>query len=326
MGRYAERAEGLVRFLRCIMARLTEDAQSGGGQALPTLMRAMTLAWEGLAPLANELPSQRNSDHEHTLLAAMFESELSSSVSASLIGLHHVSSLVRDYMTLESWRIVTELKETFTLGPDSNRLELSEALECLNHTIMILSAFSGLGIENMIRGPEWRFLDMGRRIERAMHTASVLRHTLTEVNSQEAAILEALIEIVDSSITYRTRYFTRLQCAAVVDLVLTDDSNPRSVLYQLVQLSDHVDHLPRDHSMPSLSPAQRLIMAMLTQVRLAGLESLCEVNISGSRPQLDALLTRLLEELPALSDNITYHYLSHAEPTRHFAHMTQSDR
>jgi uncharacterized alpha-E superfamily protein len=165
---------------------------------------------------------------------------------------------------------------------------------------------------------------MGRRIERAMHTASVLRHTLVEVNPQEAAVLEALVEIADSAIPYRSRYLTQLQCAPVVDLILTDDTNPRAVLYQLMALAEHVEHLPRDRSMPSLSPAQRLIMTMLTQVRLAEIEVLCQIARSGSRTRLDALLTTLLDGLPALSDNITYHYLSHAELTQHLAQMHQA--
>jgi uncharacterized circularly permuted ATP-grasp superfamily protein/uncharacterized alpha-E superfamily protein len=324
MGRYAERAEGLVRYLRSVLVRLTDNSKPSSSYAFPTLIRAMTRAWEGLVPLTPEPDRVSLSAHEHILLAAMFDPELKSSVRSSLSGLHHVSALVRDYMTLESWRIVTQLEEHFTLSPDSDRLNLSEALELLNHTIMILSAFSGLAIENMIRGPEWRFLDMGRRIERAMHTASVLRHTLVEVNPQEAAVLEALVEIADSTITYRSRYLTQLQCAPVVDLILTDDTNPRAVLYQLMALAEHVEHLPRDRSMPSLSPAQRLIMTMLTQVRLAEIDVLCQIGRSGSRTRLDALLTTLLDGLPALSDNITYHYLSHAELTQHLAQMHQT--
>ena len=122
--------------------------------------------------------------------------------------------------------------------------------------------------------------------------------------------------------TYRSRYRTSLQFAPVLDLVLMDDTNPRSVVYQLVALAEHIESLPRDHVRPSLSPAQRLGMTLLTSVRLAAIEALCEVNGAGRRSHLETMLTRLLTDLPLLSDTITHHYLSHAEPSRHLAAST----
>jgi uncharacterized circularly permuted ATP-grasp superfamily protein/uncharacterized alpha-E superfamily protein len=322
MGRYAERAEGLVRLLRSMWMRLTNESKPGGSVALPALFRAMCGTWDGLAALAGASGANyAPASYEQALMAATFDAKLASSVRTSLKKLHHTSSLVRDHMTLESWRIVTQLEEYFdvTHAPDTSRLQVGEVLELLQHTIMILSAFSGLAIENMIRGPEWRFLDMGRRLERAWHTTSLLRHTLADFEGQEAAILEALLEVGDSVITYRSRYLTRLQCAPVLDLLLTDETNPRSVLYQLIALSEHVEYLPRDRAMPSLSPTQRLTMRMLTAVRLAEIDRLSLMSPSGTRSQLDTLLMQLLADLPVLSDTITYYYLSHAEPPRHLA-------
>jgi len=191
----------------------------------------------------------------------------------------------------------------------------------LHQTIMTLSAFSGLGSENMIRGPEWRFLDMGRRIERAAHSISLFRSTLVDMQAPELAVLEALLEIGDSSITYRTRYLTRLQCAAVLDLLIADDTNPRAILYQLNALADHVENLPRDATKPELSPAQRLAIAMLTHVRLAEMDHLAQIARNGQRLQLEAFLTQLGQDLPALSNTITHHYLSHAESTRHLSKL-----
>ena len=119
--------------------------------------------------------------------------------------------------------------------------------------------------------------------------------------------------------TYRSRYLTTLQCAPVLDLVLMDDTNPRSVVYQLIALAEHVEHLPRNHARPSLSPAQRLALMALTSLRLAEINVLCEVSGDGRRSHLETLLTRLRTDLPALSDTMTHHYLSHAEISRHLA-------
>jgi uncharacterized circularly permuted ATP-grasp superfamily protein/uncharacterized alpha-E superfamily protein len=318
MGRYAERAEGMVRLLRSMMVRLADESKPGGGAAFAMLLRALHATQERVAPLGDVHDGGSTpTSYTQVLLPAMFDAAWSNSVRTSLHNLHHVSALVRDYMTLESWRIVTQLTEHFTPFPGDGPIHTGAALDLLNHTIMILSAFSGLGSENMIRGPEWHFLDMGRRIERALHMTFLLQRTLVDLNEQEGSVLDALLEVGDSVITYRTRYLTRLQCAPVLDLLLTDDTNPRAVIYQLVELARHVERLPRDRGMPSLTPAERLTLRLLTAVRLAQVDLLCQVDSGGRREQLDTLLRQLLTDLPAVSDTITHHYLSHAEPTRH---------
>lgn len=280
MGRYAERAEGLVRFLRGVMLRLAGEAKPGGIEALPALFKALAATWEGLGtpePFPSEVGNGASGMYEAAVLAAMCDLDSPNSVRASLQSLRRGLGLVRDYMTLEAWHIVNQLEEKFSHFSTSGQLHVGETLELLHQTIMTLSAFNGLGSENMIRGPEWRFLDMGRRIERATHSTSLLRSALVEIEGPEAAVLEALLEIGDSSITYRTRYLTRLQCGAVLDLLIADDTNPRAILYQLQALADHVENLPRDHEKPELSPAQRLAIAMLTHVRLAEMHHLARL-------------------------------------------------
>ena len=101
--------------------------------------------------------------------------------------------------------------------------------------------------------------------------------------------------------------------------MLSDTTNPRSVAFQLVALADHVEHLPRDITEPSLSPTQRLTLTMLHTLRLAEMAALCEINNAGQRAHLSALLAQLMRELPALAETITHQYLSHAEPSRHLA-------
>ncbi|ETX00543.1 MAG: hypothetical protein ETSY1_10870 [Candidatus Entotheonella factor] len=322
MGRYAERAEGLVRFLRAVMLRLAGEAKPGGIEALPALLKALAATWEGLGiatPAPDMAVNGSNDMYEDMVLAAMCDIHSPNSVRASLQSLRRGLALVRDYMTLEAWHIVSQLEENFKRFSTSGQLHVGETLALLHQTIMTLSAFNGLGSENMIRGPEWRFLDMGRRIERATHSTHLLRSALVEIEGPELAVLEALLEIGDSSITYRTRYLTRLQCGAVLDLLIADDTNPRAILYQLNALADHVENLPRDQSKPELSPAQRLAIAMRTNVRLAEMEPLAQIARNGKRLQLDKFLFQLSQDLPALSDTITHHYLSHAESTRHLS-------
>ena len=95
-------------------------------------------------------------------------------------------------------------------------------------------------MEGMTRGHGWRFLDIGRRLERALQMAELLRTALGFATHADAGRLEALLEIADSSITYRSRYLTSLQTDLVLDLLLADEANPRSMAFQLARLREHV--------------------------------------------------------------------------------------
>ena len=319
IGRHSERAEGLVRLLRSLLIRLNDESGLKSSTAFPVLFRAAQTWGFGHLTMPGNQPDDLAS-RAAALFTILFDPQAAHSVRAILGTLHRVAATVRDYMTLESWRIITHLDEDFNRPPLANHVErLPDALALIDHTIMMLSAFSGLMEENMIRGPEWHFLDLGRRLERAAHTTGLLRSTLVDADDREGSILEALLEIGDSSITYRSRYLTTLQCVPVLDLLLTDDSNPRAVVYQLVRLADHVERLPRDRAMPSLSPAQRRVMAMLTRLRLAEVEVLCQIGRNGRRGHLETALAELQADFSGLSDTITHRYLSHAELTRHLA-------
>jgi uncharacterized alpha-E superfamily protein len=319
LGRYVERTEGAVRLLRSVLTRLTDESGIASIAALPALLRVLHDVW-ATVPVAHTEDAQVSLAHlEQALLAVMFAVPPSDSVRATLTALSRVASRVRDRLSIDSWRSLNRLDQDFIRPEPHSQVPLTEALELLNRTVMTLAAFSGLGVENMTRGPAWRFLDMGRRLERARHTVNLLRSLLVRVQEYEGAVLETILEIADSPMTYRSRYLSTLQFAPVLDLLLTDDTNPRAVAYQLIALAEHVEQLPRDRSQPLLSPVQRLIIGVVMRLRLAEIDRLCVTSSEGHRPHLDSLLTPLTAELPALSEMITHHYLSHAEPSRHLA-------
>ena len=108
----------------------------------------------------------------------------------------------------------------------------------------LLAAFSGLERENVTRGPGWVFMNLGRRLERAMYSVRQLREITSGLDKQSWPLLEYLLEVEDSSMTYRSRYFTTLQPVAVLDVLLADESNPRSLSFQLAHLADLYQRLP----------------------------------------------------------------------------------
>jgi uncharacterized alpha-E superfamily protein len=180
-----------------------------------------------------------------------------------------------------------------------------------------MAAFGGLAIESMTRGHGWRFLDMGRKVERVLHLIALLRGGLGNSNPNEVSLLEALLEIADSLMTYRRRYLSSLHAAAVLDLILADESNPRSLVSQLVRLKADVEQLPRIQEVAFRATEERIALALVTAVQLADVQKLSQPDEGGSRRQLEDLLAYLEDDIPRLSDAISNHFLSHLQVSRH---------
>ena len=167
-------------------------------------------------------------------------------------------------------------------------------------------------MENMTRGHGWRFLDIGRRLERAINLMHLLQCSLA-AQPWDAAMLEPLLEMADSSMTYRRRYFARPQLLPVLDLLLADATNARALAFQLIALSDHMQQLPRDPKAPSPTREERLMARAVVTLREADLDELRRPNESGQFPALSDLLLSIDEDLRELSDAITHFYFSHAQ-------------
>ncbi|MFO0949832.1 MAG: circularly permuted type 2 ATP-grasp protein [Isosphaeraceae bacterium] len=335
LGRYAERVEGAVRLLRGILVRLTEKSGLVEVPELPSLLRALTNQTATHPGFLGFGAEERIAAPEAELRAVMFDVERLGSVAATIAALHRAAGKVRDRISVDMWRVLSGLhlghdaphgfvgherdRSPGGNGEAESRRALSELLDTLDRLVITLAAFSGMSVESMTRGQAWRFLDMGRRLERSLHTLGLLRCTLTTLSGNEAPLLEALLEIADSSMTYRRRYQSSLQTAPVIDLLLADEQNPRSLAFQLVALSEGINHLPRQATSVSLGFEQRLMLSVLSRLRGTDLDQLAQADPTGHRPELERLLTGLEAELPLVSDTLTRNYLTHLQASRHFA-------
>jgi uncharacterized alpha-E superfamily protein len=129
------------------------------------------------------------------------------------------------------------------------------------------------------------------------------------------AILEPLLEIADSAMTYRRRYFARPHLAPVLDLLLADETNTRALAFQLAALSEHIHHLPRDPRAPSLTREERLIDHAIGTLRQADIHGAHRSTLEEARPLPSVIesLGSIEDDLRALSDALTYFYFSHAD-------------
>ena len=281
LGRYAERCESLARLVR---EGLRQQADGAETTSVMQLIDEL-----GIRPEEPEVP---------TAFMELAEDPANpAGITANLANLRRSAFAVRDRLSNDTWRIINRLDRT---------IASEDAIARLDRILTELAALSGMGMENTTRGPAWRFLDLGRRIERSQHMVELLRAL-----SRGPALMETLLSVADSSITYRNRYLTTLQPAAVLDLLLIDGTNPRSVGYQLGRIVDHLGEVPGEEDRALPSEAQRIARKLSTDIDLADPEALCRTPRRG---ELHEMLSRTAEDIVRLSDVITSLYLSHAVP------------
>ncbi len=317
LGRYTERAEGAIRLLRAILWRLTDEM----GLADPPELGALLSLIESNGLFGDppeKSPSKAKSRHdiEALLMRALFADDCPGNMYDVLRALCRNMRTIRDRISVDAWRSLSKLDKMYPEPESGLTYTPGEALALLDELIVPLSSFSGFAQESMTRGPGWRFMDIGRRLERAQYNTLMLRELVMDRGHREPYVLRALLEIGDCSMTYRSRYLSSLYLAAVVDLLLMDETSPRSAVFQLRALGNHIATLSGDPSQAELAPESRLILGCLNTVRLAEVITLCEANKNGDRPLLATLLARLEADLPRISDTLASRYFSHSEMTR----------
>jgi uncharacterized alpha-E superfamily protein len=242
----------------------------------------------------------------------MTDEKRGDSLASNLAEVRRVGGNVRERLSADMTRLIAQIAES---------VQVEEYMLFVEHTALLsgclelLSAFSGMERENVTRGAGWLFLSLGRRLERAMYSARLLREIASPLVPEEWPLLEYLLEVADSTITYRTRYFTTLQPIAVLDVLMTDDTNPRSLDFQLSHLADLLSKLPRE--MPDDTRAMRHAVALLRSFDLAGIGYALpgsEPSVRGKeeRVRLRRFLKDLEGLLPSWSDSVSSAYFSHA--------------
>ena len=251
LGRYTERLEQLLRLCRSALGHLADDSANNRPEAFADLLAHLGLAASSAAGGAAAERLKKD------LLAVLYEETRSPGVRELLKRIHLASFSVRDRLSADTWRILNRL--SFDAEQRPGHLPLVLASSVLNNLVRDLSALSGMEMENMTRGHGWVFLDLGRRIERSIAVARLLEAALRCIGRCEL-LLEPLLEITDSVITYRRRYFAEPRLAGVLDLLLLEPTNPRSLAFQLAVLERHAESLlpdPTRKASPNSSNAWR---------------------------------------------------------------------
>jgi uncharacterized circularly permuted ATP-grasp superfamily protein/uncharacterized alpha-E superfamily protein len=317
LGRYAERAEATVRLVRAILDR-RNDFASGLNEPGAECLLGLFVALTRLSG-TTDVEAAVSDELDHGLLAVVSDPGRTGSLAYTLQALLSAIQGVRDQMSADTWLVVADLERQLE-ALDTRRVDPYATLPAvLGDVIRSLLALQGLASESMVRDPGWQFMDAGRRLERAMLLVSLVRSTVVPVRGvgAESLMLESLLVAGESIITYRRLYRSRAQVETVLDLLLLEPDNPRSLAYQLDQLTEGVSALPRP-SQVRLSDEERLVLEVSTMLRVADTAGLAQPSQSDPtlRLSLDDLLVAIETLLAHAAEAIERSHFSRPEEGR----------
>lgn len=314
-GRYAERAEGTARLLRRAVLSFVEAIGDDEDQ----LRRHREILMAGLVGVTNAAPAEgaKNASvlrDEEVVASLLTSSARPGSLPGILRSFRNSAYAVRDLWSPDSWRVIEALIRQWVDGRHAASRDLDAYTDPLNQLILHLTALLGLNLESMTRDAGWRLLDSGRRIERAQYLLSVIRNFLVETRpaAEEQLVMETVLAASDSLVTYRKRYRTHPRIELVLELLLLEPNNARSLLYQVQRLTANIEQLPRQTQGARLTAEQRLLVDLTSKLRLADIAQLAQSG-NGSRKKLEAFVGHMASALNQLSTALTLTYFRHAE-------------
>jgi uncharacterized circularly permuted ATP-grasp superfamily protein/uncharacterized alpha-E superfamily protein len=291
VGRYAERVEFATRLLRATLRCFGGEV---GRMQEEQLSACLTLlAGSGLTRGDVAIHPARTIK---TLSNLIHDPAAGGGIPALTRSLIINAAAARDRLSDDTWRFFNRLENI--VNPPEITPGTAELLRTLDTLVLHLAAFSGMQAENMTRGQGWRFLELGRRIERA-HSGIVLLRSAAKQGDDETPLLDPLLEICDSVMTYRRRHFSSPRLARVIDLIFFDRSNPRSVAYQFQVIYCEITRV-----------AGRPDFGLMPAIR----EQASEFDMRFDDPEVpdSAEFDTLIDSLEALSDSLTQHFFSHS--------------
>ncbi|WP_124711093.1 circularly permuted type 2 ATP-grasp protein [Gordonia insulae] len=327
-GRYGERVESTTRLAKVARERYQEVQYRpwmSGTAAVPLVLHAAAvvtgisgyLATADLTPDHDERPAapDRVDDAITKITDLTVARAVPGTIAHSVDRLVTTARAVRDQMSTSTWMVLAPVERAIEelatharasrADGDETALDLGTDLGHAHDEVLHgVLALAGLQAESMVHDAGWLYMDVGRRIERALTLADLTRALFVEhrENEVEQALLESYLVANESSVIYRRRNRGLYQFDAVGQLLFFDESNPRSLTYQLTRMRTDLVSLPDELKSAG---AERVVEEMIAELRRSDPEDLAAVNSAGRRAELDDLMSALAAGARELSDILT---------------------
>lgn len=301
LGRYAERMEWHVRLIRTTLDRL-------GGENSPSLERERPACLHLLLSLELTAATEATAALPGELHALLTQPQRQGSIPELAARLRFNAAAARDRLSDDSWRLFNRLDR----DADDARTAASDhaaSRSLLDTLILDLAAFAGMQQENMTRGHAWQFLEAGRRLERAINGLALIAGSARRCLTDDA-ILTPLLEVTDSTMTYRRLHFARPSLLPVADLLLLSEENPRSTSAQFHRLARVFAELPAGTS-GSPGHQRELLDGLRSELASLNLDALRSFPDAASH-RIASLCNDLATGCESISAALTEHFFSHA--------------
>lgn len=316
MGRYSERADACLRLLRTVFVLLNGEEQitPNAQRILLRTVTQITATEPGFLAATDDM--LKNPEPE--LLMVIRDGQRAGSIKSTVNSLLSSADESKELLSTDTLRVITDLRDALENLDRNLAAGLTSAPEEeLNPLVTALAALAGLMQESMIRGTGWRFMELGKRIERALQTIATLRALTTPVTEEadQSTLLTALLRSMEVLITYRQRSRERRGLELGLELVMMDASNPRSLLFQLTTLQHHIAELPKAGALnEDLDEEERALLEAVTSLKLSRMSKLLEAK-AGKREEMDALLLKLEKLLKYFSRVLSDKHFDHRPDT-----------
>lgn len=318
VGRYLERIKATTRLMRTLLLKLAESQELNDpldSQCLSVLLAALTQI-TGTYPGFMLGNTALLKEPQRELLALAKNVNRTGTLAANIQAFAQTAFSIRDVWSQDTWRCIDNIHRRWQQRVVNSDCDLEQLQKALDDLITGFVAFIGLTTESMTREAGWLMLDSGRRLEHVLTLIALLRATLVKPHETalQNQLLEAVLISTDSLSIYRRRYRSFIQLPMVLELLLMDESHPRSLAYQLNQLSIHISALPRERSKGQLSEEERLVLRAYTDLRLVKVFELVNVDDETTGyNELENLLSTMTELLWRLYEVLAQAYFSHSQ-------------
>jgi uncharacterized circularly permuted ATP-grasp superfamily protein/uncharacterized alpha-E superfamily protein len=318
VGRYLERIKAPTRLMRMVLLKLAVTRELGGpvdSECLNVLLSALTQV-TGTYPGFVASNASVLEEPQHELLALAKDVHRSGTLAANIQAFAQTAFSIRDVWSQDTWRCVDNIQRRWQQRVVHSNCDLDQLQKSLDDLITGFVAFIGLTTESMTREAGWLMLDSGRRLEHALTLISLLRATVVQRHEPalQNQLLEAVLISTDSLSIYRRRYRSFIKLPMVLELLLMDETHPRSLAYQLHQLSSHINALPKERGKDRLNEEERLILRAYTDLRLVKVPELVKVDDdAGIYTDLENVLSSMTEQLWRLYEVLAQAYFSHSQ-------------
>jgi len=311
LGRYIERSESLTRLVHTSCSLIIDETAEAQSVAVPFIEQVLPAGADSASLIIPETGELNLAATETVLIKAIYDKENPESLISNLNAIARSAEKVKERLSVDTWIRVQKLRG---LGMSFLKTPLSileeENILFLEHVLDELTSFTGNAMDNMTRSQGWRFLQLGRRIERGLVISFLLKSAFSNHQANDEGLLSYLLIWADSVITYRRRYLNHLQPSSVMDLLAFDASNPRSLAFQAESIRELLTHLPHTND-NNRHPIDQHALRIFSRIGLGDPHTLLKKSGKRSGVELDHFFSETIADLVGLSGALEQTYFAH---------------